>query len=221
MKPLYPIQTIRGFTLIEILITMSVMVILAGVLFAAFSQNENAPRLETAQIVLGQAIANARSQAILKQNRARLIVYSDEPNNREESERFLRYFGVVVETGPDTNLWETALKGEFLPEGVYFIPEPSVLSLDWNEDKPTSKHNSQKMALEFPSIQAEPIGSGPEWSFYEFKSTGRMSGLTNKVVLAQGNIQELRPSFNEPVVLLGMVFNSYGLQFPLDEEDAL
>ena len=210
-----------GFTLIEILVAMGVIAILAGILFTSLSQNRNAPRLETAQMVLSQAFVNARSQAILKQSRARLIVYSSEPSNQEEAEKFLRYFGVVVETGTDTNLWETALKGEYLPEGIFFIPEAAITSIEWNEERPRSNHNNQTMNVQFPSLQAEGAGSGPEWSFFEFKSTGRMSGLTNKVVLAQGSVSSLKPEFTNTDALAGMVFNSYGLQIPLDEEEAL
>ena len=197
------------------------MAILAGILFSALNQNENAPRLDTAQMTLSQAFDNARSQAILKQSRARLIIYSKEPTNQEESEKFLRYFGVVVETGSDSGLWETALQGEFLPEGIYFIPETGITPVVWNEERPTSKHNNQSMKLSFPSLQAEAEGTGEDWSYYEFKSTGRMTGLNNKVVLAQGGVQDLVPQFTDTSALLGMVFNGYGLHFPMDEEDAL
>lgn len=210
-----------GFTLIEMMVAIAVIAILSGVLFTAINQNQNSPRLETAQMILSQAFANARSQAILKQNRARLIINSTEPATETEADAFLRYFGVVVETEPDSNQWVTALKGEYLPEGIYFIPDSSSQIIAWNEDKPDSSYSNQSMDLNFPSNQAERSGSGTSWIYYEFKSTGRMSGLNNKVVLAEGTIQALKPEFESPTAILGMVFNGYGLQFPLDEEGAL
>lgn len=220
-RPDLPRMRSAGFTLIELMVAIGVMAILAGILFTAFNQNRNAPRLETAQMLLSQAFANARSVAILKQNRARLIIYAKEPENSEESQKFLRYFGVVVETQNDSNLWEMALKGEYLPEGIFFIPQ-STENLDWQEGRPSSRNNNQSMQLAFPSLEPEPEGSSPErWEFYEFKSTGRMSGLTNKVVLAQGDMRDLKPEFPPTAALAGMVFNGYGLQFPLDEEETL
>lgn len=203
------------------MVAIAVIAILSGVLFTAINQNQNSPRLETAQMILSQAFANARSQAILKQNRARLIINSNEPANEKEADAFLRYFGVVVETEPDSDQWETTLKGEYLPEGIYFIPDSSSQIIAWNEDKPDSAYSKQSMNLKFPSNQTERPGSGPSWIYYEFKSTGRMSGLNNKVVLAEGSMQALKPEFKSPTAILGMVFNGYGLQFPLDEEDAL
>jgi len=77
------------------------------------------------------------------------------------------------------------------------------------------------MKLNFSSLEAEQSGSGPEWSYYEFKSTGRMSGLHNKVIIAQGGISDFKPEFTSTSALLGISINSYGLQLPLDEEEVL
>lgn len=222
MTPRNPFgQRNKGFTLVEILVSIGVVIILAGILFSALNQNRNASNLETAQSMLSQAFANARSQAILKQNNARLLIHTSSPGNEREAEKYLRYFGVVVETRSGSNKWETTLSGEYFPADVFFIPETSVEPLDWKESRPTSRHNGQTMSLEFPSGRPEASGSGPKWSYYEFKSTGRMSGLHNKVVLAQGVSRDILPEFPDGMALTGLTFNSYGLQFPLEEEEAL
>ena len=211
-------QRTKGFTLLEIMVSMAVIAILAGILFSALNQNRNTSNLETAQMMLSQAFANARSQAILKQSNARLLIHTSFPANESEADKYLRYFGVVVETRSGSDRWETALPGEFLPEGIYFIPEAGVEALDWNESRPTSRHSGQAMSLVFPSHRPEASGSGPKWSYYEFKSTGRMSGFHNKVVLASGDRRDLSPEFPDEAALAGLTFNSYGLQFPLEEE---
>ena len=207
----------RGFTLLEIVVSMAVIAILAGILFSALNQNRNTSNLETAQMMLSQAFANARSQAILKQRKARLLIHTSFPSNESEADKYLRYFGVAVESGPGSDRWETALPGEFLPEGIYFIPEASVEALDWQESRPTSRHNGQSMSLRFPSHRPEVSGAGPKWSYYEFKSTGRMSGLHNKVVLATGERRDLTLEFSDEAGMTGLTFNSYGHQFPLEE----
>ncbi len=44
--------------------------------------------------------------------------------DKDDPDKFLRYVGVLVEQEYDSTNWEAAHSGIYLPEGVYFVPQP-------------------------------------------------------------------------------------------------
>ena len=108
----------------------------------------------------------ARGQAILKSARTRLIIYTDAASNQDE-EKYLRYFGIVYESEPNSNQWIAATQGTSLPEGIYFDADLSEAH-GWL--------SSAKMKLEYPRNIAKLEGSsGDEFYYYEFNSNGTIS----------------------------------------------
>jgi prepilin-type N-terminal cleavage/methylation domain-containing protein len=172
----------RGFTLIELLVVISIILIASSIIFIGGNSGAGAALSSSTRIVSGIA-QGARGQAILKNAKTRLIIYSDTSGSRDD-EKYLRFFGIVYEdtttAAPDD--WIAATQGTYLPEGIYFDP-------DLSEDHDWSK--SATMKLEYPRSVAKAEGSGEDFYYYEFNSNGTVaSGFENDwLVLRAGTLK--------------------------------
>ncbi|MFW6218207.1 MAG: prepilin-type N-terminal cleavage/methylation domain-containing protein [Verrucomicrobiota bacterium] len=153
-----------GFTLIELLVVVSIILIASSIIFIGTGGGEGA-KLSSAQRMVSGIAQGARGQAILKNQKTRLIIYSESPSNPDE-EKYLRYFGIVYQDPEDEDEWIAATRGDYLPEGIYFDPELSA-GKGWP--------SSATMNLEYPRRSPQPDGSGPEYYYYEFNSNGTMA----------------------------------------------
>lgn len=209
----------RAFTLLELIVVIGVMAILAGILFSATNLNQQSAPLESAQQLLSQAFSNARAQAILKRNRARVLIYAEDPSTDDSPEKFLRYFKIVVETEIGSDEWEITLKGEFLPESTYLIPDRKTININWPDNRPDSYHPTGLVSLK---MDDSSTGSALKtWISYTFNSTGRLSGLSNQIVLSTGHLMDNGLEFDKTSAIAGIKFNSYGLEFLVNEEEPL
>ena len=159
----------RGFTLVELLVVISIILIASSIIFIGGNSGEGAALSSSQRIVSGIA-QGARGQAILKNAKARLIIYTDSSSN-SNAENYLRFFGIVYADPDDPDQsdpssWLAATQGTSLPEGIFFNP-------DLSEDHGWSK--SAKMKLEYPRNIAKAEGSGDEFYFYEFNSNGTVA----------------------------------------------
>ena len=161
---MYKYKSKRGFTLIELLVVISVILIPSSIIFIGGNSGAGSS-LSSSQRIVSGITKGARGQAILKNARARLIIYSDSGVNEEE-EKYLRYFGIIYESSPGSNNWIAATQGTYLPEGIYFDTDLSV-NHDWS--------TSAKMNIEYPRNIAKSEGSGDEFYYYEFNSNGTTS----------------------------------------------
>jgi prepilin-type N-terminal cleavage/methylation domain-containing protein len=161
---MYKYKSKRGFTLIELLVVISVILIASSIIFIGGNGGAGAS-LSSSQRIVSGITKGARGQAILKNARARLIIYSDSGVNEDE-EKYLRYFGIIYESSPGSNNWIAATQGTYLPEGIYFDTDLSV-NHDWS--------TSAKMNIEYPRNIAKSEGSGDEFYYYEFNSNGTAS----------------------------------------------
>ena len=158
----------RGFTLIELLVVISIILIASSIIFIGGNGGAGAALSSSTRIASGIA-KGARGQAILKNAKTRLIIYSDDASNADE-EKYLRYFGIVYADPADPNQqaptsWIAATQGTSLPEGIYFDPDLSE----------GNKWPKSTMKLEYPRIGAETAGSGDDFYYYEFNSNGTIA----------------------------------------------
>ena len=161
---MYKYKSKRGFTLIELLVVISVILIASSIIFIGGNSGAGSSLSSSLRIVSGIA-QGARGQAILKNARARLIIYSDSGVNEDE-DKYLRYFGIIYESSPGSNNWIAATQGTYLPEGIYFDTDLSV-NHGWS--------TSAKMNIEYPRNIAKSEGSGDQFYYYEFNSNGTVS----------------------------------------------
>ena len=177
-----------AFTLIELLVVISIILIATSVLFIAGGGGGDGVKLSSSQRIVSSIAQGARGQAILKNAKTRLIIYSDSQSN-EDDEKKLRYFGIVYADPNDPNQtsptsWIASTQGTYLPEGIYFNEELG------------SNVPSSTMSLEYPRISAQAEGSGEEFHYYEFNRNGTMAtGYENSWLALQ--VGTLRPGSSD------------------------
>jgi prepilin-type N-terminal cleavage/methylation domain-containing protein len=161
-----------AFTLIELLVVISIILIASSVIFIGGNGGGGAKLTSSQRIVSGIA-QGARGQAILKNAKTRLIIYTDATSNTDD-EKKLRYFGIIYEnTDPAvTNEWFAATQGTALPEGIYFNKDLGL------------KKVVETMKLEFPRQSAQTEGSGDEFYYYEFNNNGTIAAEFSNAWLA-------------------------------------
>ncbi len=151
-----------AFTLIELLVVISIILIASSIIFIGGGGGDGA-KLSSSQRIISGIAQGARGQAILKNAKVRLIIYSDSASNKDE-EKKLRYFGIVYADNSNLGQWFAATQGTYLPEGIYF-----------NQDLSKEFPASSKMNINYPRQSAQSAGSGEEYYYYEFNSNGTMA----------------------------------------------
>jgi len=167
-----------AFTLIELLVVISIILIASSIIFIGGGGGDGA-KLSSSQRIISGIAQGARGQAILKNAKVRLIIYSEA---NADPEKLLRYFGIIYENPKDTDQenptsWIAATQGTYLPEGIYFNK-----SLSQDHDWPGSTMN-----LDYPRVSAQSGGS-EEYYYYEFNSNGTMAtGYSNTWLAIQAS----------------------------------
>ena len=165
-----------GFTIIELLVVIALILLVSSFIFIGGGGGDGAALTASQRIVSGVA-KGARSQAILKNTEARLIIHNDS----SEPDKYRRLFGIIYADPEDesgTPDWIAGSQGTLLPEGIYFDPElsESALSSSWSLSNETQ--------IEFPRAVAKSLGSGTDFYHYEFNSNGTMaSGFSNAALV--------------------------------------
>lgn len=209
----------QGFTLIELLVVITIIVIASSIIFVAGGGGDGAALSSSQRIISGIA-QGARGQAILKNARTRLIIYSDDAANLDDEKR-LRFFGIVYEDNNNPGQWIAATQGTYLPEGIYFDADKSDEGDSFN--------------IQYPRSVSLPEGGGELFYYFEFNPNGTIStspiDFTNgrlvfrAATLRPNNGGNLEPDFTEEekqYIASGFIFRRVGTVTPInDPEEAI
>ncbi len=181
----------QAFTLIELLVVISVILIAASIVVVT-GRGGSGAALSSSTRIVSSVVQGARGQAILKNQRARLIIYAGPTNpaggvdGNDDADKFLRFFGIVYNDPDNANRWIAATQGTYLPRGVYFDPATSTnnsAGSGWT----AAGRNFQ---IEFPRSSSVPENSGDSYYWYEFEANGRASDPNTWIVIRAGFLNQ-------------------------------
>lgn len=178
----------RGFTLMELMVVISIITIFVGVIGYGFLRGSASSTvgLQASQSMILALLTQARSEAIAAGRDVALLVHVDP----SVPERYLRFVvPAVVPEGSDP--WKPLSAGHYLPSGSFVVPPvtPDVgarfdsVSL-WSDYRSTAFRDPVDAAIESSGDQA--------WLRITFKSVGTTSA--GQIVVAAGNS---RPTTDE------------------------
>jgi prepilin-type N-terminal cleavage/methylation domain-containing protein len=219
-----------AFTLVELLVVISIIALLGGLFGAAFSHNSGTGGLTAAQGTVAGLLNYARTEASLTQGTARLIIYGTELTPDEP--RYLSRVQVVVldpSIANNTTHWIT--KGDVvdLPAGVYVVPPvPPAVPVPAGADSwPTSTPSLVSSNLSTAAMTVDGATTATTYFYVEFSLLGTLNGSAANgflLVLANGNPHLPGDTTdNQPVRFVnfhdvrGLLTSQYGIQTFLND----
>ena len=228
-----------GFTLLEVIVTLSLIVVLSSIVYVSGSYGFENRALNRASSDAHMMLKGARAQAILSGQDARLIVNIDET----DPERFLRYIGIVRRDADDPSLWLATHSGIYLPEGIYVVPQNTagVAFGNWDESvsERKSKHKcSNEVApmaiasMDYPELGpvVDDEGAAPKWIVYQFSPdgfldvsdapgcSGSLPPKSSQIVLAPAELNGNGDlEFNGSDEVSGLVIRSSGVSIAVED----
>ena len=183
------VKRARAYTLVELLVVIGVLSIAFSLLYIGAGSGDGA-KLSSAQRTFAGLVKSARSQAILKNTKVRLIIYDDNDDDvlngldndgNYEIDKYRRFIGIVYDNDPDPDVesWVAATKGTFLPKGIYFDENLSRTADGSTWSAPT-------MQIDYPRLNGQNGNSGTQYVYYEFYDNGIASAPNAYLVFRAG-----------------------------------
>lgn len=223
----FTLNSKSGFSLIELLAVLSVMVILGGVIGVSLREPSGSQALRSSTTTMMGIFRTARTLALSNNAPVRVIIHAD----HNEPEKFLRYVGIIQEETIDGETgWVATGKGFFLPNKIYYVPEANVSGLSDGSDGRNKLVVRSKLA-ESMKLQNFPLTtimreSGTNWLYYEFTSNGTIKTeqknatflLTTGITLYDGDQGDVQFTGGEYTVE-GFVIRPTGLTTKFNDID--
>jgi len=182
-----------------------IIAILSGVMITAMNGSGDSRAVDAGVSRLDGLFSLARSAAITRQTRMRVLISLDDSNlslaNQDKPQRFLRYATIVYED--ENGDWQVYTEGEYLPDGTYFSPalsttggSPQVSLNVWPlEIDESTLDITQPSDDAFTSVgpfsltgntEAVTIAGADLWVAFEFSPNGTFTTPGARVVVIPG-----------------------------------
>lgn len=179
-----------------------IIAIMSGIVLTAMNKSDDTMTLNAGVTRLDSIFSLARSAAITRQQKTRVLISLDgssfdKPN---EPQLLLRYATIVYLD--DDGQWKTYAEGEYLPDGVYFTPALSTKSgqdpalYTW---KATMNKNTLAISDAYPELfkvapyslngKTDTIAHSSDpnkWYAFEFNPNGTFHNPGARVVVTSG-----------------------------------
>jgi type II secretory pathway pseudopilin PulG len=234
-----PQRPTRAFTLLELLVVVGLIGGLS-LFFISNIRGGQANSLQSAQGILANYVAAARSKAAASGKRTRLLFHADPTNNTDN--RFLRY--IVLQQGSDNSSnpssW-TTIDSAFLPDGVYLVPATLTLATnlvssptDWRKVSAPAEDLISDMLAQTNSVTIQGDSTAQTWAGFVFTPNGTLAPFGSgqaprgNLILALGaaNSPGVVAAGNSPVTLRepnavrGLALSAYGIATMLNDRNA-
>lgn len=228
----------RGFTLFELLTTMSVIVLMAGILYASIDLKSSSSSLDRGLEAVHSMVRVARSQAIVNGVSCRMIINFD----NTDKDNFLRQIGIVIKDDSAMGMWKAVDRGVMLPEGVYVVPRSkATFAGSWpvNPDRKSvykkestdSVQGGAVFKYEYPLVASVPENAGVDWMAVQFAPNGRLEvieydggglpSLSNQIVVGRAQWVGSALTFTDFEDLKGVRFKLNGASFSVKDASKL